>query len=579
MQLWTRLLVCLLVVVMSAVQVGCAGPQKQDEDVNLTDKRRGPPAFFENIPADTPYVLAGLEPVPMSAFAGYMTGYADFVEQFRSKMDELGAGDMPSAVRFYMELAARMVKAWESEDGLEALGMKKNAHLAVYGIGWHPAYRIELEDPAKFEQMIAEVEAETGFGGDIRKLGEQEYRYYELQPDSVVAVAFTDSELLVGMAPTEAFDVFLPYLLGQKLPEQSLSDTKKIQDLVGKYGFDAFGAGYLNTKQLAAVVLGEEAPHGVMKEMLDAIGYEPPATEAGCRRDMLGFVERHPRMVFGYTEFTTTSLGFQVGLESTTDLPARIAGTKTEIPNYKAGGDDLLAAVGAGVEVSALLDVLAAEAKGVSEDPYECSEMSDINKMATQASTYLRQVPPFVRDMRGVRVELRGLDFDPKTMKVQRLDAVALVETEKPSTLLAQLQMYVPQFNGVGVQANGVPVAIKPFQSEPYIKVPHVAMTEDTLAVSMGVGMQDELAIMLEGEGDSATPKDTPLFVMGYDYGRLFYEYDRILQSQPHGPLGFGELASMFGFVEMRFDVTEDGYFGDFKMELNPDVSASNRDD
>lgn len=567
-----RIAMVLLALATTATTVGCAGKQKTEEKADLTEKRRGPPDFFKNIPADTPYVMAGVEPMPLGAFSKYMGGYVEFLEQFEETMQRMGTVNMPPSQTFFMEVSRRVFEGWESEEGPTSVGFKENAYLALYGIGPFPVYRLELSDPARLEQVVAEAESASGFGGDIRKLGEQTYRFYEADDDFYVAVAFTDSELIMGAAPPEAFDTFLAYMLGQKVPEESIDETQKIQNVIARYGFDAFAAGYVDNQMLSAVLTGEQAPSGTMKEMLDAIAYEPPSMEPGCRDDLLGFMERHPRMVFGYTGFTPTRMAFRMGLESTTDLPERLAATKSEVPNYSPGGNGLLAAVGAGIDVGALLDVVAQEAKDISQNPYACGEMSDINASAKQASVFLGQVPPFVRDMTGVRVELRGLEYDPKTMQLKKLEALALVETRKPSTLLAQLQMFVPQFNGVAVKPDGVPVAVKPFDTQKFIEVPHVAMTDDTLAMSIGVGMQDELAVLLEDKQAGTTPADTPMFVFGYDYARLFAEYDRILSQAPGAPgaMGFTNFAEVLGYTEMRFDVDANGYFADIVLEMNP---------
>jgi hypothetical protein len=124
------------------------------------------------------------------------------------------------------------------------------------------------------------------------------------------------------------------------------------------------------------------------------------------------------------------------------------------------------------------------------------------------------------------------------------------------------------------VKPDGVPVAVKPFDTQTFIEVPHVAMTEDTLAMSIGVGMQDELAVLLEDKQAATTPADTPMFVFGYDYARLFAEYDRILSQAPGAPgsMGFTEFAAVFGYTEMRFDVNANGYFADIVLEMNPTV-------
>ncbi|MGM0557733.1 MAG: hypothetical protein ACQEVA_15220 [Myxococcota bacterium] len=567
-----RLLVALFALAMLGSSVGCGGKQKTDEKPDLTQKRRGPPDFFENIPAETPYVMAGVEPTPLSTFSSYMRQYVEFMEQLEATLQKQGMREMPPMRVFFRDISRRIVDGWHSEEGPASVGFKENAYLAVYGIGIYPVYRLELAEPARLEQVVAEAEASSGFGGDMRKLGDQMYRFYEADDDFYVAVAFTDSELIVGAAPPDAFDAFLPYMLGQKKPDRSLADTQKIQNVIAKYGFQGFAAGYADTRMLAGVLSGEEPPTGIMKEMLDAVGYQPPDMEPGCRSDLIGFAQRHPRAVFGYTGFTPSRMAMRMGLESTTDLPERLANTKTEVPNYSEGGAGLLASVGAGVDIGALLDVVGQEARDISQNPYACTNLGDINSSAKQAALYLGQVPPFVRDMTGVRVELHRIEYDPQAMQLQRIEALAMIETRNPSTLLAQLQMFVPQFSGVGVKPDGVPVAIKPFQTEEYIKVPHVAMTDDTLAVSIGVGMQDELAVLLEEKQASDMARPTPIFVLGYDYGRLFDEYDRILKSTGTIPGSmFSNIASIFGFAEMRFDVNANGYFTDFVIHMNPD--------
>jgi hypothetical protein len=83
--------------------------------------------------------------------------------------------------------------------------------------------------------------------------------------------------------------------------------------------------------------------------------------------------------------------------------------------------------------------------------------------------------------------------------------------------------------------------------------------------------------VLLENKQASDAPKDTPMFVVGYDYGRLFAEYDRILSSTGTalGGMGLSNIASMFGFAEMRFDVNANGYFTDFVIDMKPNPEVA----
>ena len=570
------LLLSSILCVLAAGAFGCSTtPEKKDKA--LTDAEDRIPDFFDEIPATTPYVMTSIEPFPMEVLQPYMKTYAEMYDALDKQLNQYQQRynyqkNQEPAEKFVQALMGELSKA-RSLEGYKKLGFSTRPQAAIYGIGWFPVMRITLGNATAFEGMLSRLETQSGLQVQMRKAGKLTYRQYDLGGDAKVALAITDDELIIGGAPSEAFDEFVAYMLGQKKPARSLADVNVIQNIAAKYNFMPYAVGYADIAGIAGAATGAAPSDQITAAMLEASGFQPRKMSEACRSEYMSIFRKVPRAVMGYTQLSASLMEVTAVLETEGDFAHRLSQTAAPIPAY---GTELVekafAAVGLGIDVNKAMDFAIHQANQINQDPFQCPDFQEWNQTAQQVQMMSQLVPPFVTELRGVTAVVSDLQFDNKRFKPQSVDALALVESGDPMTLFNQLQMYVPFLKGLNVDADGVPVALNPIPDAPFVQSPHVAMDTDTLAASAGVGMQDEMAVLLENQ-DTAPAGDAPLLVVAYDYGRLMEKLGPLFAvTGAHNPANnmFSVMQKMFGTFVGEVDATDDGIVFRYRLNMFP---------
>jgi hypothetical protein len=567
---------CLVV----AGSLGCSTtPDKNDDSLTRAEERV--PAFFEDIPATTPYVMTSLEPFPMEVLEPYMATYAEMYEALnqQSQQQQQQYNYQPSddpADRFTLALFEEMSKA-KTIEGYKELGFSTRPHAAIYGIGWFPVMRVTLGNAQAFEGMISRLETKSGLDVKMRTLGEQTYREYDLGEEAKLALAVTDSELIMGFAPTEAFDAFVPYMLGQKKPARSLADVNVIQDIRTRYNFMPYAIGYADIVGIANSITGAAPGDQITSAMLKAIDYTPPQMTEVCRKEYMSLFEKMPRAVMGYTALSAEVMAVTTVVETEGDFSKDLAQTAAPMPAYGTEMvDKALMAFGIGIDVQKLVGFANQVATRINQDPYQCADFKAWNDAAKQVQMMSQLIPPFLSSLRGGMAVVSDLEMDQAQMKPTDVDALALIQTTDPAGLFSQLQMYVPQLQGAAVKIDGVPVALPPLPDAAFVQVPHVAMDADTLAASAGVGMQDEMAVLLENQATTSVD-DAPMLLLAYDYGKFMGMVSPMAGVTGGAGMGgiFNSLQKMFGTFVGEVDANDNGIVLRYRLNMFPDHSGN----
>jgi hypothetical protein len=578
--------ILLLVSVFCLVFAGALGcsttPDKKDEALTKAEDRV--PSFFEDIPATTPYVMTSLEPFPMEVLEPYMATYAEMYESLNQQLQQQQRNyqsNMDPGEKFAFALFEEMSKA-KNIEGYKKLGFSTRPQAAMYGIGWFPVMRMTLGNAKAFEGMISRLETKSGLEVQMSTLGEQSYRHYDLGEEIKVALAVTDNEVIMGLAPTEAFGDFVAYMLGQKKPARSLADVGVIEDIRTKYGFMPYAIGYADVVGIVGAATGAAPGDQITRAMLKAIDYTPPAMTEVCRAEFMSMVEKAPRVVMGYTELSAEVMEITSVIETQGDFARELAATSAPMPAYATGlVDNAFFAAGLGLDMQKFIGFISQQAARINQDPFQCPDLKAWNDAAQQAKMASQLIPPFVSGLRGAMAVVSDVELDPQTFQPMDVDALALIRSSDPAGLFSQLQMYVPQLQGVAVKGDGVPVALPPIPDASFVQVPHIAMDPDSLAASAGVGMQDEMAVLLENPAES-TSTDTPMLLVAYDYGKLMEMFTQGMNAYgtatgAQSPLGssFDALKNMFGTFVGEVDANDDGVVMRYRLNMFPDQAAA----
>lgn len=507
----SSLAICLCVVFTA---VGCKTGSSQKDDESLTEEKRPVPGFFSEIPAETYYVYTGLQPFPEEVVrdtleeSGEAAPYGEMLDNVTS-----GAGETPDVIEAVVEeLDGNM-----SAEGLQELGFTLQANFAFYGLGPIPVFRLQLGDVKAFRRMLDRVEKRSDTTVDRREHDGHAYRVYR-NDDLAVPLVIRDGEVIVSSLDHELLETVVPYLVGAKKPGRSLAETGTLRDMTRQYGYERHGLGYVDLAGAVRSFAGIREPDPVTAAVLDWNDASSDQYSEVCREEFDELVASAPRAVFGFQEFSRQSVQVHGGLELDSELANQLAGTVTPLPGLRTDAfDEAAISLGFGLNVAKLNQVLNKHASEVVDEPYECQSLDSLNSWAQRFEQ--RPVPTFVSQLKGATLMLEGLEFDSGQYVPNDIEAIGLIRSSNPQGLLGQLQMFVPGLAQADVSADGVPVALQQLgQQVRFLNSPHVAMTNELIAMSTGVGMQDEMAVLLEETQSNAA---TAAVALGWNLEKI----------------------------------------------------------
>jgi len=499
---------------------GCKTGSSQQSGESLTDDGPRVPGFFNEIPADTKYVYTGLEPFP-----------ADTAEQLLQRANESGShtpvglfdrilSNLPDQFPMLSALADEL-EGKVNPEGLRELGFALEADFAVYGLGGIPAVRLELDDPEAFRGMLNRIETESEADVEMKEFQGTTYRLYGAGGDLVVPVVVREGAVVTTASPVEhsVHEVIRPYLLGHEEPDESLADIDEVREVADSYGYEKFGIGYLDLERTIEVSSGAREPDPLTADVMEATGFEPRDLSEVCADEISEVASSMPRLVLGIQELSNSSLQLHGGLEIASEYSQQVAGAVEPVPARESELFEQAAlSVGFGLDVAKLTQVLRNRAGNIAESPYECQRFDEVNQQARRVQD--RPVPPSIEQLRGVSIILEGMGFRQGRMMPNNIEAIAIVRTENPQALMGRLQSIVPGLMQADIKDDGVPVALRQLdQMFDFVKSPHIAMNEDVIAFSTGVGMQDEMGAILE-EGTAPSGSMTAL-ALGYNLRKI----------------------------------------------------------
>ena len=464
------------------------------------------------IPADTPYVLVNPEPLD-DDLVRKMFGEAELL----SKGYELALRDsLTIAVDEYPEgseerdraeraaVVMNDVLALFSLDGMREAGFDTNESMAVYGHGLLPVLRAKLIDPDAFETAIADIETKAGYELDTADIEGRRYRYAEDDEGRIVLGAFDDYVVLTFL-PAGFGDDELRQLVVIELPATDIAAARTQATIAGDYGYTSHYMGYVDIQRIVNTFAG--TPTGLDALLLEDQQSEFDSVSDVCREEIMEFAGIAPRAVFGYSKIATDGVDGSMTVELRSDLAKGLMAVPAVVPGLGVDGGSLFTA-GIGVDPRALRDFVEARLDAMAADPYECELFAELEQNAEEARAALTQpIPPVVYGFRGVVAVFEA--FDVAAMQsgaVADSEAAVLVAVDDAPGLLMTAAMFSPELAALDLQPDGEPVALELSQTAWMPEPPYVALTDDSLAVSVGGDSRARIERLLSAKGADPAP-------------------------------------------------------------------------
>jgi hypothetical protein len=510
------------IVVSAFVLAAC---DKDKEDAGEASILSSNDTILRYVPADTPYVIANVEPLPDELMDKIEPAIEEVLQSYQTVLREVIAmkqAEVPEEKRDSEE-AQKIVAVVEelttlfSIEGIRAAGIGRDATAAIYGNGLLPVIRFDLSDGALLDATISRFEEKAGYKMPVAAIEGGGYRYVDIGKMKIV-IAILENQAVFTFVPSGFSDEQTAAALGLTPPETSIADSGVLEEIANKYGFTSHYAGFIDMQAIASTFVDPQT--GVNADLLAMMEHDGSMLSDICKAEIHDMAGIAPRMVLGYNHIDAKRLASTFVIELRDDIAAGLSALPAAVPGL---GGDLggLMSFGLSLDVKAAREFVEARIDALEADPFECELMADIQTSAAGARQALNQpVPPIVYDFRGflaVIEKLEGLDVATQTPPTS-VDGRFLLAMDNAQALIAMGALFSPELAQLNLQTDGNPVALEMPQMQAMGISAYAALTESAVAVAVGEDSESELAGML---GADATDP-SPLISFSMDAGRYY---------------------------------------------------------
>ena len=489
----------------------------------------GLPAFYERIPADTPYVFASIDGYTPEMVDAMFEQFGSMYEQIDRLVEQAAAEASPDE-RKYFDLYRRMFKGKWNRQGFESLGFDMSGHFALYGLGLYPVMYWQLSDVDTFRKNVETVMKEVDFTPEKHRVGGSDYWILVDDEGLALAMAYTSRGVVLTVTSNKDHAWAMEYALGLKKLEKTLAGDPRTLQVAEQYDMLRTHVGIIDMRRLTQVILGDGGSFADVSRK--GFGIEETVTDQ-CKRDYYEFTEYGPRIVVGVTDWSRAGGEMLAVWETDRHEFFRAMGSVMRpVPGADIEIDPARKAMfGIGIAFDEghrfLLDHLAAARK----DPYQCEHFDSMNEMIATAESELRSVmiPPPARGFLGTQASLYDMQFDDEGSP-SHWDAALVLRHKDPDALLMLAQLAVPELASLDVPDDGSVVSQNLGDASPVpgITELHIARRGESLAVGVGPKARAALPALV-----STLPDNAYLMTTGMDYSWLGQLTQRLGMGEP----------------------------------------------
>ena len=524
--------------VLAVVLVACShsAPPSPHAPQQVASTWKGP-AILAPIPADTPYVVAVLEPLPEKLREHW---YADNISKVKQALQKAASGEGRVAL-----VAAALYSEIENADDShwpEALGFAMDARMVLYGLSIWPVLRLEVKDPVRLREVLARI-VKAG-DPDLQPQTIGQATVYVLK-DGKAAYVFgiVDHELVGSVMPAETVDRAMPLILGTQPPAHSLRDAKLIPDLLAKHRYLPTMLAYADMPRLLEAVTGHGK--GAGDKLTTMFEGKIPAT---CQDDLARMASAFPRLSFGYRHLDEHGFSMTMVLDAPASLLKSLAKLHTPMPAMQIKAQPMLA-VGAAVNVDAMIAWMRDVTSQLRSHPFRCDALASVNHDIDELASKLGEpMPPMLQGLRGFE-----LVVDDATMMPPAGTGHLLVAGDHIADLIRQMIVKIPELASLQLRPNGVALELPlaKLGVPASLKSAHFALRETRAALAIG-----DSSATRASERVAAPDAHAPLFVVSYDLPKLRERFGMFLSLKKDDD---GMDAFNVGTTSFALDVGDDG--------------------
>jgi hypothetical protein len=456
-----------------------------------------------------------LEPKIERVLQSYQTVLREAVRaKSEQASDELEEAEMARIAAVVEELGSLL-----SIEGMRNAGLGRESTGAFYGNGILPVVRFELTDGALFDAAIDRLEEEAGYELEVAELGNNKYRYLEAEELRVV-VAVLGNQGVITVVPSEFDDAQTSQALGLTLPETSIAESGRLQNIATEYGYSDYFVGFMDFAGIVDRFLGGAS--GLDADLMALMDHDAADLSDACKAEIQSVASIAPRMVMGYHDVSLDKIDSSVVLELRDDIASGLQGLSADVPGLGIDHGGLMS-FGLSVAGKAMREFLEGRLDALEAGPFECEHFAELQEGVAGGREALNQpVPPMVYDFRGflaVITNIEGLDIASQTPPTS-IDGSFMLAMNNAQALVSLGTMFSPELAALNLQADGKPVALELPQMQAMGIDAFAALSDDAIAISVGESAETELEALLTA--DVADP--SPFLSFSMDAAR-YYEF------------------------------------------------------
>ncbi len=535
-----------LTLALTLVLAACGGK-------HAASPRPAPPALFASIPADTPYVIASFEAVPLDVLAMYRDAFGAVLrgalesdddeddEDDEDDDDEDGGGggeaEDPAGDddfdRLVAALFAELDGKWTAA-GMESLGFSATPRFAIYGLGLYPVVRLEIRDGKRLLATIDRIarraqlslpQPETQGGRTFWQIVEGEH---------AVVIAITADQLVLAYASPAELEASLPLVLGTRHPARNMADGAALAGARAKHRLGGHAIALVDTRQLASRLVTAAQPAPACTAAVDRLAARVPRLVGGYA---IGPVEHEVAMV----------------LELAPDLLGELRALRVELPAVaEAAADRPLLMMAGGIDLPRAQTLAVSAAEAIGRVAAVCGAPSESAGEAAHALA--SPLPPALARLRGGVLSIRTLTLSQGLLPLPtEREGFALASSPDAAARLALARAAVSRLLPLDFGADGKLHRIP--QDQLPLSLPFELFAgASQRAIVVGAGAQGR---RLAERALAARPAPAPFFASDGDYGRV-----SALQAQTSRGRDrelYAARARIYGRLRMTLDASDRG--------------------
>jgi len=471
-------------------------------------------AALDRVPADSAYVFANLEPLPENVTDANLTRAAriwqPMAEHFEQMLAEAEDVD-PAAAETVTALFNKLAEMESGDAVREQTGIEPAGTAVIYGLELFPVLDIAVHDQTAADAFIAEIAGTLSARRGSADVAGNEVQWLSFA-DAPIAIYYRVGEqrLTVALLPIVEQDDFLARVFGEQLPEDTIS-TADLRTLNNKHGFEPYGSGYFDLLAGFDQIVGENTFIG--EQARAAAGNDPLFAEPACQREIRGLLSQAPRLVAGYTAVDVD----EIASKAVWLLDQKLVEDLRPIASGAAIGSDPEApfSMGLAFNLGSLRNLVSSRMQAVVDQPFECSELQDLNDSARQAVEQMNQpIPPLVGNLKGLRVILSSIEQTDGPVPVKGQGSMALF-IDNPQMVIAMAQGFVPALASLDLKPGGDPQQIPAAMIPIDIGKAFLAASDQAIGLAVGEDQVEDMNKLINASGNNDA---NLLMTTGLDY-------------------------------------------------------------